>query len=154
MNNISFLTPRTALDSLCSLGWWPLSMGSVGRYFIDNHPGFSHRGTNYGCYLQIPPERKVVWLVGTALIKLCQLKALLLFFPGRFEIQNSPLLSLSLSSPGSGRRPTLSLFDQAIFNLSLKSLPLSPPPPPPRSAADIGLNYTLMPRKSVKLGRY
>ena len=29
----------------------------------------------------------------TALIKLCcQLKALLLFFPGRFEIQNSPLL--------------------------------------------------------------
>ena len=135
MNNISFLTPRTALDSLCSLWWWPLSMGSVGRYFIDNHPGFSHWGTNYGCYLQIAPQRKVGWLVDTALIKLCQLKALLLFFPGRFEIQNSPPLSLS---PRSGRRPTLSLFDQAIFNLSLKSLPLSLPPPPPRSAADIG----------------
>lgn len=69
----------------------------------------------------------------TALIKLCcQLKALLLFFPGRFEIQNSPLLS---QDHGASLRPTLSLFDQAIFNLSLKSLPLSPPS---RSAADIG----------------
>ena len=72
-------------------------------------------------------------LVATALIKLCQLKALFLFFPGRFEIQNSPLLL----SGASLRGPTLSLFDQAIFNLSLKSLPLSPPSPP-RSAADIG----------------
>ena len=34
------------------------------------------------------------------LIKLCQLKALLLFFPGRFEIQNSPLPSLSLWDHG------------------------------------------------------
>ena len=52
-----FRPHRTALDTL-SLGWWPLSMGSGGRYFIDNHPGFSHRGTNYGCYLQIPQRRE------------------------------------------------------------------------------------------------
>ena len=98
-------------------------------------------------WLQLPPnpaEHKRAEqgreMAPTALIKLCQLKALYpLSLSSPFlprEIWNSKFsTSLALRDHGARARrcPTLSLFDQAIFNLSLKSLPLSPPSLPPRS---------------------
>ena len=108
-------------------------------------------------WLQLPPnpaEHKRAEqgreMAPTALIKLCQLKALYPPFLPR-EIWNSKFsTSLALQDHGARARrcPTLSLFDQAIFNLSLKSLPLSPPSP--STFCSVGISYI----RTICLGKW